>query len=180
MISLHPFTERDFDSLLGWFPTEAALVQWAGPDIRFPLDAAQLRTMHDEDRGPRPTRKIWTAWREGTVVGHAQLALDWPHGVARIARFCIAPERRGEGLAVPLLRQVIAAAFSLPEIERVELNVYTFNTAAIRTYEKAGFIQEGIRRQAVRVGDARWDTAMFGLLRSEYSGPVHNKSGHDV
>jgi RimJ/RimL family protein N-acetyltransferase len=168
MITLTPFTERHFATLLRWFPTEAALIQWAGPDVRFPLDAAQLQAMCDEGRGERPRRKLWMAIQEDAFIGHAQLAYEWRHGVARIARFCVAPEWRGKGLATPFLRQVIAEGFAHPEISRVELNVYTFNAAAIRTYENAGFIREGIRRQAVRVGDERWDTAMFGLLRDEH------------
>lgn len=168
MMTLLPFTEQHFTTLLSWFPTEADLVQWAGPDIRFPLDTEQLRAMLEESRGTRALRKLWMAVRDGDLVGHAQLAYEWRHGVARVARFSIAPERRGQGLAVPFLKQILAAGFADQEIFRVELNVYTFNTAAIRTYTKLGFVQEGVRRQAVKVGDERWDTAMFGLLRTEY------------
>lgn len=45
-----------------------------------------------------------------------------------------------------MLRLVLEEAFARREIERVELNVYTWNTPAIRSYEGLGFKTEGVRR----------------------------------
>jgi RimJ/RimL family protein N-acetyltransferase len=70
-------------------------------------------------------------------------------------------------MAVQLLQMIVQRVFALPGFERLELNVYTFNEAAIRTCEALGFVREGVRRSSVRVGTARWDTAMFALLRNE-------------
>ncbi len=67
-----------------------------------------------------------------------------------------------------MLRPVLQKAFSRPEIERVELNVYTWNTLAISAYEKLGFKAEGIRRSSALVEGERWDTAIMGLLRHEW------------
>jgi RimJ/RimL family protein N-acetyltransferase len=164
---IRPLTRDDFPAIVTWFPDEAALVQWGGPDVTFPLDGSQLDTMMAEGIGERPRRRLWIAELEASLVAHAQVALDWRHGVARLARVCVAPTRRGSGLALPFLRRVIDATFAEPIFARLELNVYTFNAPAIRTYEKLGFVAEGVRRSSVRVGGERWDTAMFALLRSE-------------
>ena len=102
-----------------------------------------------------------------TTVGHAQVVLDWRHGVARLSRIAIAPSFRGAGLGRPFLRAVLGRILVISEFERVELNVYTFNEAAIRLYRSLGFVEEGVRRAAVKVGSARWDTAIYGLLRSD-------------
>jgi len=37
----------------------------------------------------------------------------------------------------------------------------------IRPLAPTDFVAEGVRRSSVSVRDARWDTAIFGLLRSE-------------
>ena len=103
----------------------------------------------------------------GATAGHCQAALDWRHGVARLGRVAVNPAFRGRGLAAPFLRQVIDRIFADPAFKRVELNVYTFNNAAIRTYRGLGFVEEGVRRSAVQVGPERWDTAMYGLLRTD-------------
>jgi RimJ/RimL family protein N-acetyltransferase len=164
---IRSLTRDDFCAIVTWFPDEAALVQWGGPDVTFPLDESQLDTAMAEGIGERPRRRLWIAELDASPVAHAQVVLDWRHGVARLARVCVAPTHRGSGLALPFLRRVIDATFAEPIFERLELNVYTFNAPAIRTYEKLGFIAEGVRRSSVRVGGERWDTAMFGLLRSE-------------
>ena len=164
---IRPLERRDFPTIIGWFPSEAALVQWGGPDVRFPLDETQLAEMAEQARQTPPLRRLWVGELDGVMAAHAQAALEWRHGVARLARICISPSLRGRGLAVPFLQQIIRSIFADPTFERIELNVYTFNEAAIRTYRKLGFVEEGIRRSVVKVGNARWDSAIFGLLRRE-------------
>lgn len=164
---LIPFTAEHFPTLAGWFASEREVVQWGGSAVRFPLDDDQMRAMTDESAADPPTRLCWMAQRGQELVGHVQLALDWRHGNALIGRVAIAPQHRGQGLAVPMLELVIAKAFSIEGMERVELNVYTWNAPAIATYQRLGFRTEGIRRSATRVGHERWDSAMMSLLRSE-------------
>jgi len=166
-MALTPFTLDDTETLAAWFPDEAALVQWGGADMVFPLDRKQTREFLREAEADPPTRWLFNCVEQGVIVAHAQCALDWRHGVGRLARVAVNPAFRGRGVAVPFLRMIAQRVFTLPGFERLELNVYTFNTAAIRTYEALGFVQEGVRRSSVRVGDARWDTAMFALLRNE-------------
>lgn len=169
MIELIDFEPSNFPVLRNWLPTERDLVQWGGPDLEHPVTDRQLEEMIAEGRSTPPRRLSWMAVdRTQALVGHIQVALDWRNGVARIGRVMIAPQMRGKGLALPLLKAAVRQAFSNPEIERTELNVYSWNTAAIRTYIKAGFSHEGVRRSSAKVGDERWDTAIMGMLREEW------------
>lgn len=168
MLTLLPFTADHFDQLASWFSSEQEVVQWGGPGMTFPLDAAQMRAMVAEEAQQPPGRICRVAVdAAGQVVGHVQIVLDWANGVGRLARVAVAPQRRGQGLAAPMLSAALRLLFALEGVERAELNVFTWNTAAIRTYEKLGFVMEGVRRSSVRVGAERWDTAIMGLLRGE-------------
>lgn len=167
-IRLVPFAPEHFGRLIGWFPTLRDLVQWGGPVLHFPLDAAQLQKMLDLSGTSPPQRRCWMAEHEGETIGHVQLALDWMNGVAVVSRVAVAPECRGRGYAGPMLRELLAYAFSLDGFERVELFVYPWNTPAIRTYERLGFVCEGTRRSSARVGDERWDTSIMAILRPEW------------
>jgi RimJ/RimL family protein N-acetyltransferase len=166
-LALVPLTADHFPTLAGWFSSEREVVQWGGRDVRFPLEKQQLQAMADESLTEPPARLCWMARRERELVGHAQLALDCRHGNALIGRVAVAPQHRGQGLAVAMLELVLAEAFSIETIERVELNVFTWNAPAIATYKRLGFQTEGIRRSCTRVGEERWDSAMMGLLRTE-------------
>jgi RimJ/RimL family protein N-acetyltransferase len=168
MPQLIPFGPEHFTVLSDWFASQADVVQWGGPLLSFPLTDEQLWAMLAEADTVPPTRLCWMAEHNGTLVGHAQLGFDWRNGNALLARVAIAPRARGRGLAGPMLRLVLEEAFARPEIERLELNVYAWNTPAIRSYERLGFKAEGVRRSSALVNGERWDTAIMGLLRHEW------------
>ncbi len=135
LIELRAFRPDDADTLIAWFDTEAALRQFAGPGPRWPLDHAQLeQRMHD------PGVHAWTARRPGEPepIGHIERIRTAE--IDRIDRVAIAPEHRGRGLAVPLVR---AALDQLPIVRVVDLLVFAGNTPAIRTYEAVGFVDAG-------------------------------------
>ena len=122
-----------------------------------------------ETTSPHPARRIWAGDRHGTLAAIASV-LDGGQGTALLTMVGIAPDARGQGLAAPFIGQVLKAVFQDPGIERLELNVYTFNAAALRLYDALGFVREGIRRSLARVGEERWDAAHYSMLRAEYRG----------
>lgn len=166
-MKLIPFAPAHFPTLAGWFASERDAVQWGGPWVSFPLDAPQLDAMLAEGRTRPAKRLCWMAEKDGDLVGHVQLGWDWRNGIARVSRVAVAPHARGRGLAADMVALALDEAFTHPEVERAELDVYSFNTAAIRTYERLGFVREGVRRSSARVGTERWDTVMMALLRAE-------------
>lgn len=104
----------------------------------------------------------------GLEIGHIELWFDWRNGNATVQRVAINPEHRGLGYSKQMMQLVMEQAFTFPEIFRLELNVYSFNTTAIKTYTRVGFKHEGTRRSSTLVGDERWDTAIMAILRDEY------------
>ena len=168
-VELRPFQQADIPPLLTWFQTPAELVQWGGPGRTFPLDVAQMLALLAETTGAHPARRIWAGERRGTLAAIASV-VDGGHGTALLTMVGIAPDARGQGLAAPFIGQILKAVFQNLAIERLELNVYTFNAAALRLYEALGFVREGIRRSLARVGEERWDAAHYSMLRTEYQG----------
>ncbi len=166
-MDLRPFRQSDIPPLLTWFQTPAELVQWGGPARTFPLDEAQMLALLAETQGAHPARRIWAGDRRGTLAAIASV-VDGRQGTALLTMVGIAPAARGEGLAAPFIAQVLKAVFPDPAIERLELNVYTFNAAAIRLYDALGFVREGVRRSLARVGEERWDAVHYSMLRAEY------------
>ena len=160
-----PATPELLTPLPSWFQTPESLAQWGGSGLRFPLDREQIVAMLAETLTKPPLRLAFAGLTGAETVAHAQLALDWTDGIARLARFAIAPQYRGRGLAKPFLAEVFARLDEAGDFPRLELNVYTFNAPAISLYESLGFVREGVRRSSVRVGAARWDTAIYAIIR---------------
>ena len=70
---------------------------------------------------------------------------------------------RRQGLGTLLLESTIDAAKEYG-IERVELEVYTSNTPAIRLYEKLGFIHEGVKKKARKLDGIYYDLKVMALF----------------
>ena len=59
-------------------------------------------------------------------------------------------------------------AFAELKLHRLELEVYSFNSRAEKTYLKAGFKREGVKRDAVIDGDKYADIILMSILENEW------------
>lgn len=60
--------------------------------------------------------------------------------------------------------------FHVLNLENIKLNVFEYNTRAIRCYEKLGFRHIGRRRKARRVGGSTYDVLYMDILAEEFTG----------
>ncbi|MBP3967273.1 GNAT family N-acetyltransferase [Paenibacillus lignilyticus] len=74
---------------------------------------------------------------DGRLVGFAQF---FPLlGVTRIG-LGLRPDLCGRGLGLPLVQAIVAEAIRRAPNDIIDLEVHVWNTRAIRTYERSGFI----------------------------------------
>ena len=78
------------------------------------------------------------------------------------------PTMRGKGYGTDAIRTLLKFIFLEIGLHRVQLRVISYNTAAIRSYEKAGFQHEGKLRDAIRRNGQYYDLVQMGLLRHEW------------
>jgi len=76
----------------------------------------------------------------------------------------VARDWRGQGVGTALLSRVLRWAVDDPQLERVELEVFSGNSSAQRLYERLGFEVEGRKRAALRIDDELHDCVLMGLL----------------
>jgi RimJ/RimL family protein N-acetyltransferase len=94
--------------------------------------------------------------------------IDWKN---RTAVFGIALGEKaywGQGFGTDATRTMLRFAFEELNLHRVELEVFDFNSRAMRSYEKAGFRHEGTRRQALFRHGRYHDVHLMSILQSEY------------
>ena len=106
---------------------------------------------------------------DGRIVGESVVNEIDPD--ERCANFRIAlfqPDVRGRGLGTWMTCATRDFAFERLGLHRLELDVFSFNERAVRTYEKAGFQREGVRRGAVRDGDGWADDIQMALLEDDW------------
>ncbi len=72
----------------------------------------------------------------------------------------ILPEFRGQGIGTKLVDAVLRHA-KVYGLEKVELNVYTSNKAAVALYKKCGFEEEGLIKQYRKLDGQIYDSLIM-------------------
>ena len=174
-IELRPFERNDFACLIGWIKSPEFLLQWAGPNFRYPLDEAQLEKYIQGSEGNQPIRRIFKAvdTRINATVGHIELNnIDLRNKSARVCRVLVGePSLRGRGIGTQMMRRLLEIGFSQLGLHRIDLVVFDFNKAAIRCYEKLGFVKEGHLREVRRIGGEYWSLYQMSILECEWRSP---------
>lgn len=75
---------------------------------------------------------------------------------------------RGKGIGSYAVKSLVEYAFYNLNLHRVQLEVLTYNKAAIALYKKCGFIEEGIRQSVIYKNGKYVDVMMMALLRENY------------
>lgn len=83
------------------------------------------------------------------------------------AGYSVAPRSRGSGIAGQALRALTHFAWSIPKLHRIELYIEPWNTASVRTAERAGFAYEGLLRSHQEIDGARVDMSLYAALRDD-------------
>ncbi|MGB0391646.1 MAG: GNAT family N-acetyltransferase [Salibacteraceae bacterium] len=152
MIKLLPFTSADFELFKSWMTTEEDMVQFAGTIFTWPVTDEQLRNYlaHPDLKPFKVVLKD-----SGKIVGHCEF--NYQKGQHRLSRVLIANNtERGKGLGEQMIRKMAQTFFEDTSVSEVDLNVFAFNKAAIRCYEKVGFEINPTKSVQVPVNNETW------------------------
>ena len=168
IVSLRPRRDGDLDLL---FEIAADLDTWEerNPQPPRPLTRERFdarRADMSGDDGPESAMSL-VVDVDGVAVGSASLfGFDL---LARHAEAGIALQRdaRGRGIGTAAIMQLVEFGFVRHNLRRIHLQAIASNTAAIRAYQKAGFLIEGRQREHAWVRGAYEDIVLMAILRSE-------------
>jgi diamine N-acetyltransferase len=155
-LQLRPTGEDDLDYVVA---AEAA------PD-NAPFLAPSPREEHLSFlRDPRQRHLIVEAG--GRPVGFALLRLHPEDRAVELRRLAVTEKGRGYGRAA--LRLAIACAFEEHGAHHLWLDVKPHNERALSLYRSAGFVEEGLLRDALYHGDRFESLIVMSMLRPEWS-----------
>lgn len=94
--------------------------------------------------------------------------INWKNSVAEVGIFIGDKDKWGKGYGTDAMRILIRFIFEQMNINKIKLNVFSFNQRAIKSYEKCGFKMEGVLRQEVFKDGKYYDDIVMGILKEEY------------
>ena len=104
------------------------------------------------------------------LIGEVRLdRIDMQDRRASLAIGILAPDCLGKGLGTEATMLVLDHAFHDLKLHRISIRVLAYNTRAIRSYQKCGFLIEGREREAAFVNGQWHDDVIMGLLEHEFT-----------
>ncbi len=95
--------------------------------------------------------------------------IDWKNRCAHSGVKLFTSEYRGRGLALDGVMAIMRYAFDELNLHRLEGSIFPFNQPSYKLYvERAGWKEEGIRRQAIYQGGQYLDVIKVSILKKEY------------
>lgn len=74
----------------------------------------------------------------------------------------------GQGLGHWMIYNTLEYAFEVLNLNRISLDVFSFNKRALHLYKKMGFTEEGRLREAIKDGDNYADDILMSILQREW------------
>ena len=82
----------------------------------------------------------------------------------------------GKGYGTDAMNALLDFGFGMLRLERMWLEVYVFNKRARRSYDKSGFVLEGVERNGVFKQGRYLDVEVMSILRDEWAALPRKKS----
>ena len=106
---------------------------------------------------------------DGQIIGESLInEIDWNLRCANFRIGIFRSTERGKGIGTWATEVTRDFAFEQLKLHRLELDVYSFNPRAEKAYLKAGFIKEGILRDAILDGDKFADDILMAILEDDW------------
>lgn len=167
-VLLRPVTVDDVAALMPMFQ-DAEASRLTGSHPGGGLDEGRLRAWYGSRAEQDDRLDLAVVERAtGNVVGEAVLN-DWdPGNESCNFRIYLVPGSYGRGLGTEATRLIVGYGFEALGLHRISLEVYAFNPRARRAYEKAGFVAEGVLRDALLWEGERVDATVMSVLAPEW------------
>ena len=171
-LKLRDVTAGDADALFAQHSSKHVLRYWDSPPWHEHAQAERFITRSAEiARDELGVRLAVEHHADGHFIGWCCVA-GWNHDFRRATLgYCFAEHAWGHGFATEAAAALLDWAFPAMDLNRVDSETDTRNSASVRVLEKLGFQHEGLRREDTIVDGGISNSFIFGLLRREWKSP---------
>lgn len=153
MLMLRPYKSCDAQAIAKWVQDKDVFMMWGGERFGdYPITAKIIDQKYRADNGDcaEPDNFYpWTAFDDNGVVGHFIMRyINGDHKVIRFGWVVVDSAVRGKGYGTEMLRLGMKYAFEILGAEKVTIGVYENNTPAHTCYQKVGFVDVGVVKDA--------------------------------
>lgn len=169
-VYLRPAERADITTFVRWF-SDAETLSFLG--MRAPMSLALEEQWFDhmlERQGKDHYHFVICQLADDRPIGTSGIfEIDELNGHAGIGISIGEKSLWSRGLGTDAMFALLDFGFGQLRLERMWLEVYDFNRRAQRSYEKAGFVLEGVERHAIFRQGRYIDVQLMSILRDEWA-----------
>lgn len=165
-IYLRPMTYGDTDRIVAWRNSDAVRRNFIYQEL-FTREGHENWIRNTVEAG-RAVQMIICDIAGDRPLGSVYIRdIDRQHHKAEYGIFIGEESARGRGIGTAAARLMLQYCFREEKLHRVYLRAFASNIQAIRSYEKAGFVREGLLRQDVCVDGVYHDMVWMAALNPD-------------
>ena len=163
-VTLTPFTWEHAQTYLDWVNQEE-IARWLTRSL--PVSPLEHQRWY-ENLMQRQDVVVFSVVENGSSTYLGNVWLWGVHPVHRSAelRILMGPSAKGKGYGTEACKGLLRFAFRDLNLNKVFLYVLSHNAAAVRTFEKSGFVSEGSLHQEFFMAGKYEDALRMSVLRS--------------
>ena len=167
LVRLRAFDNGDLTRCLEW-SNDYAVMRGASGAILYPS------TVDDEARSMAQNTSYTAGEYQfaietldgGKLIGKCGFTkVNWKNRLGEIAILIGEKEMHGKGSGADAVATLCRFGFGEMNLRKIKAVVFSFNQAALRCYEKCGFIREGVLKQEIYRDGAYHDVIQLALFR---------------
>jgi RimJ/RimL family protein N-acetyltransferase len=159
LVNLRAVEPSDYVLLCRWLNQSDVMMYWGRPGNTVSLDEVVRSEQAQAARGN--SQKYIVETREGHPIGQIDYYdLDWQARSTWVSILIADTAFWGGGYGTDAMRTLLNYLFRQLGLHRVTLTAHESNGRAIRSYEKNGFVREGLLRDWAYF-DGRWENGVI-------------------
>ncbi|MDF2532327.1 MAG: acetyltransferase [Clostridia bacterium] len=168
-VRLRAYRKEDIPLRLSYI-NDAEIASHLTDDIPFPI------TQYEEERWFEAISSNSDIYKFAIETKDDQLFIggcsindvDWKNSVATIGIFIGNRDYWRNGYGSDAMNILVSFIFNQMNINKVRLTCYSFNQRALKSFEKYGFVVEGVLRKEIFKDGCYYDKIAMGILREEF------------
>ncbi len=170
-VMLREYREQDLEHIRNWVNDPESTSNLSNIFVRPHTEAMTQRFVERVMRNDDPDGFYFVIAdrRDESYLGQVDITgVDWYLRMGRLGVVIPDPENRGRGYGSEAMKLIIGYAFNRINLNKIELDVYAFNSAAYELYRRLGFVEEGRRRANVYRDGRYYDAILMGVFPQEF------------
>jgi RimJ/RimL family protein N-acetyltransferase len=168
-VMLREYRQEDFPQIRKWV-NDRASTEYLSAIFWFPQSETDTSDFLSRMMRSAPNAACFVIAdaKDESYLGQLDIfEINWKLRIGKLGMVIGSDEKRGKGYGTEALSLMLDYAFGILGLERLELEVYAENKRAVRCYEKAGFVREGVRRCAAMVNGEYADVIMMSVIKAD-------------